>query len=234
MSAMVQTANGFVLHSRPYQDNSLLVDVLTVEVGIQRFVAKGARQQKKNSLRCDPFVLCQFTYSGKSQLKTLRNCESSQPVIRLHGKPLFAALYINELLLRAVQDNEPQAEIVALYQWALLQLAAAQSIELVLRQLELQLLDTLGYGIEFSADIDGNSISPDCYYRYLPEQGFQCVMSSGDKNCFSGEHIMALAERQFEDNECLRAAKILMRLALSPLVGNKPFMSRELFVGVSQ
>lgn len=234
MASPQTTATAFVLHSRPYQDSSLLVDLLTAEFGLVRVVAKGARNKsKKNALRCDPYTRLQVSLTGRSNLKTLCGSEVLFSSYRLYGERLFAAMYVNELILRVLHEGDPLPEILPLYESVIAKLAGVDNLELILRPFELQLLQLLGYGIDFSADVEGNEILLDKMYAYIPEYGFQ-VISDVQKtnNRFSGEQICNIVVGGLNDQSSRRDAKKLVRLALSPFVGAKPFMSRELFAGV--
>jgi DNA repair protein RecO (recombination protein O) len=46
---------------------------------------------------------------------------------------------------------------------------------------------------------------------------------------FTGHDLRALATRQFDTSDQLRAAKRFTRIALKPYLGPKPLKSRELF-----
>ena len=234
MASPQTTTTAFVLHCRPYQDSSLLVDLLTAELGLVRVVAKGARNKsKKNALRCDPYTKLQVSLSGRSNLKTLCGCEVLSSTYRLKGERLFAAMYVNELILRVLHEGDPLPEIIPLYDRVITKLAGSNGLEMILRPFELQLLELLGYGIDFSADIDGNEILIDQLYMYIPEYGFQVISDMKQvKSSFSGQQISKVEQGGLTDQPSRRDAKKLMRLALSPLVGDKPFMSRELFAGV--
>ena len=62
----------FVLHRRDYQETSLLVDLLTLNDGRVRVIAKGAKRHK-NAWRAllQAFLPLQVEYSGRQDLKTL-------------------------------------------------------------------------------------------------------------------------------------------------------------------
>jgi DNA repair protein RecO (recombination protein O) len=234
MASAQTTATAFVLHSRPYQDSSLLVDLLTVELGLVRVVAKGARNKsKKNALRCDPYTKLQVNLSGRSNLKTLCASEVLLSSYSLQGERLFASMYVNELILRVLHEGDPLPEMVPLYESVIAKLAGTENLELILRPFELQLLDLLGYGIDFGVDVDGNEILLDKMYTYIPEHGFQLISDTQQaKASFTGQQINGVEQGDLSDGQSRRDAKKLLRLALSPLTGNKPFMSRELFAGV--
>jgi DNA repair protein RecO (recombination protein O) len=123
-------------------------------------------------------------------------------------------------------------DIFLLYEHSLQRLAAQHPLEPILRQFELHLLESLGYGIDLT--MDAKSIEPlvaELNYCLDPAQGFYAADESVPVNfLFSGEHIAALAAGDFSTPETRQTAKRITRTLLRPLLGNKPLKSRELFV----
>ncbi len=67
----------FVLHSRPWSETSLMLDVFTEESGRVRLVAKGARSKRSNLKGAlQPFTPLLLRYSGRGEVKTLRSAEA--------------------------------------------------------------------------------------------------------------------------------------------------------------
>lgn len=64
----------FVLHSRPWSETSLMLDVFTEESGRVRLVAKGARS-KRSTLKgaLQPFTPLLLRFGGRGEVKTLRS-----------------------------------------------------------------------------------------------------------------------------------------------------------------
>ena len=97
-----------------------------------------------------------------------------------------------------------------------------------LRRFELELLDQLGYGIDFS--VDGEGLRDSAFYWFEPQVGFHLVnLDTGSVRSVSGKVLQAIARRDFADSAVLDAAKLLMRSAIEPLLGDKPLTSRKLF-----
>ena len=116
MTNFIQSQPAYLLHSRPYRDTSLLVDFITQDFGRISAVAKGVRSPKsKSRALLQPFVPLMINLSGKSELKTLGQVESQSSNIILRHKTLFAAMYINELLVRLIHKQEADIEIFSLY-----------------------------------------------------------------------------------------------------------------------
>ena len=223
--------NAMVLHRRPYRETSYLLDVLTLEWGKLAMVCKGVRNSKsdKKSL-LQPFQPLSLSAYGRHELKNLSLVEATQGQYTLQGKALFSAMYLNELLNRALPREVPCPDVYQAYVASLQRLQAKDSIEIVLREFEFNLLTELGYGLDWTAEChSGEPLSPELYYRYLPESGFErLVQPDRGRNRFSGADLLKVAGNQW-DKTSLSVAKQISRLAFSPILGSKPLKSRELF-----
>lgn len=234
----IHSQPAFLLHSRSYRDTSLIVELITPDYGRISAVVKGVRASGKSAkLRrslLQPFVPLLVGWSGKSELKTLLQWESSAQPQALQGRRLFSALYVNELLTRLLSHSlsfeEGAGELFALYRWVVVQLQQSQAVDIILRQFELQLLACLGYSVEFGVDVlSGQAIAADRRYYYNPNQGFFAAEACERPFVqFNGSDIVAMGQGLFEGPARL-AAKRLCRLALAVHLGHKPLKSRELF-----
>lgn len=78
----------FVLHSRPWSETSLMLDVFTEESGRVRLVAKGARS-KRSTLKgaLQPFTPLLLRFGGRGEVKTLRSaaCLAGAAIKRYHA-----------------------------------------------------------------------------------------------------------------------------------------------------
>ena len=107
------------------------------------------------------------------------------------------------------------------------ELARADAIsELDLRVFELDLLDVLGYGINFDTDTKENSEFKDAIiYSYIPEKGFH---NAGDANGYSAMEISAIKNRTLEGIDKLKL-KSLLQVAISSCLDGRELSSREYF-----
>ena len=124
MSARVALAPAWVLHARPYRDTSLLLEALTDEHGRVGLVARGVRGPKgrwRGLLQ--PLQPLLLSWSGRGELGTVAGCEAAGPAVVLRGEALLSAWYLNEVLLRVLQRNDPQPAIFSVYGAALAALA---------------------------------------------------------------------------------------------------------------
>ena len=140
----------FVLHTRTYSESSLLVDLFVEDVGKVIILAKGARR-KRSALKgiLQPFTPLIVQYSGKGEIKTLRQVEAISLTLPLVSVFLYSAFYLNELLHRVLVAETEFTTLFDDYLTSIQQLAKQVPAENVLRAFELALLDNLGYHVDF-------------------------------------------------------------------------------------
>ncbi len=215
----------FLLHSRPYRENQLLVDLLTEndgKIGAVIYSGKTAKSNKKSILQ--PFSPLLIAYKGKSNLKSLTMVESAGKSLLLTGRFLFSAFYVNELLVRLLPELISCEPLYKQYVMTLRALEAKEFIEPSLRKFELALLEELGIALDFEPA--GHSD-----YRYLSfctESGF--VPSDSAIGNYDKHHIQAIAQNNFHTPEVLLTFKRLMREIIDHLLGHKPLHSRKFFM----
>ncbi|MFC6979079.1 DNA repair protein RecO [Microbulbifer taiwanensis] len=187
MAPQLPPQPAYILHSRPYRDSSLILELLTPEYGRVGCVARGARRDKQRRAQSlQPFSPLLVTLLGRGDLKTLGPVESAGSALWLKGRAVYAGLYANELLVRLLAAGEAQYEIFAGYQrllQALEQLDGSdtQQLEGPLRRFELQLLYQLGNcpQLSYCAHSQG-PVSTGTQYRLESETGFIPVYRQGD------------------------------------------------------
>jgi len=222
----VDNSPAFLIHRRMYQGSSLLLDFFTKDFGKIRLIARGARNSK-TSLQM--FQCMSISFKGKGELKSLSQWEIADQPRRLLGDDLILAIYINELILRLLPEGDEHVEIFESY-WTFisnLNTLASNEKEYALRKFENQLLDDLGYGIDFSCDIDGSAIDKDLKYDFIEHQGF----NSTNEGLFNGKTLLRLSnsDEAITDANELSILKKMNRKRLKSLLGEKPLKSKELF-----
>lgn len=221
---------GFVLHRKPYSETSLLVDLFTEQAGRLTVIAKGARAKRsvwKSVLQ--PFTPLLLRWSGRGELKTLTKAEPAAQSLPLEATAIYSGFYVNELLCRLIEVESSYPQLFQAYLHCLTQLASQDNIEPALRCFELQLLDTLGYAVDFCHCAgSGQVVDEAMTYRYRAEKGFTASLVK-DNTTFYGKDLLAFHHRQFNDASTLQAAKRFTRLVLQTYLGGKPLKSRELF-----
>jgi DNA repair protein RecO (recombination protein O) len=233
MATRVESQPAYILHSRNFRDTSLIIECLTADHGRVSAVLKGVRANSKSAKQrrssTQPFTALLVSWSGKTELKTITAIETRGMPIPLQGMQLFSALYVNELLSRLLLPAEPHSDVFTLYQWTLNNLLSDPLTDVVLRRFELQLLEYLGYGIDFKLDFsNAEPISSGQVYSYHPERGFTLATGAQSNAVYRGEDLLAIAEGDFNPL-ARRSAKRLCREALRVQLGSKPLNSRQLF-----
>lgn len=236
---MIELQPAYLLHSRPFRDNSFILDFLTPDYGRISAISRGGRSiHSKSKSLLQPFTPVHISLSGKSDLKTLRTIELRQSVQILKGEKLFSAMYMNEIIVRLFQSHEADPAFFNQYEQTLLQLGDKQAPEPVLRRFELTLLDTLGYGVDFSTEAHSHQpLREELWYYFQNESGFVKVenpeaqngTNNTKKNIFSGRDLLKIHARDFSDISTLRAAKYVIRGILGSHLGATPLRSRSLF-----
>lgn len=220
---------GFILHRKPYSDSSLLLEVLCADYGRQPLIAKGARRSSRQNSVLQPFIPLWLAWRGRGEVKTLTTAEQRGNAVRLTGRRLYCALYVNELIARLTARGEVLEQLFQLYEHVLGGLSAGQEIEPLLRSFELQLLEFLGYGLLLTHTAEsGESIRPDAAYEFAPLHG-AVEVSASTGVCYKGSTLLAMARRDFSDPEVQRQSLRLMRRIIDFHLGHRPLKSRELF-----
>jgi DNA repair protein RecO (recombination protein O) len=226
----------YLLHRRAYRESSFLIELLTQDYGRITAVARGVRKPKSGTQG----VLQQFTpllvsWAGNGELVTLTHVEANGPLHVLRGNCLFAGFYINELMMCLLQKADPHPTLYFLYEKTLTALQGSILEPRVLRSFEKNFLEELGYGVltNGSQALD-QLISGEKFYRFVPEQGFVASdigeFSQEKANIFAGKNLLAIANEDWQNEECLQDAKRLTRLILMPLLGSRTIHSRKLFI----
>lgn len=225
----------FILHQRPYREASLIIDFLTQNYGLISLVAKGARNLRRNRVSLQPFSPLLISWQGKTELMTLTAVEEHGLPFRLKGQSLLSGFYLNEILKRVLHKEDPFPQLYVLYSETLLELQEKGLHPRILRLFEKKLLAALGYGLQLQQDIENNPLDAEKYYQFSHHQGFKLCEREAilpSEFLFLGKSLLALLTENLHEEDCLKDAKRLMRLAFLPLLGSKPLHSRKLFVEV--
>jgi DNA repair protein RecO (recombination protein O) len=220
----------FLLHSYPFRETSLVVELFTQNFGRLAVVARGARRPK-SALRgvLQAFQPLVVSWSGKSELRTLLRAEWRERVPLLQGMGLLCGFYLNELLLKLVLRDDPHEQLFAHYEEALLMLAAQNEQAAILRHFEMRLLKELGYALSLERDIEsGKPLQPERHYAYVIERGPVQAGAGQSANCFLGKTLLDMKNGEYSDPNTQQESKALMRLILNHYLGNQTLHTRQL------
>ena len=203
----------YVLHARPYRETSLLLECLTREHGRLGVVARGVRSERGRLLRSqlEPFQSLALDLSMRGELATLRSADVLAGSSRLRGDAAMAGLYLNELVVRFTERQDPCPALFDAYAATLVRLGGGEPLAWTLRRFERDLLDALGYALqlEFEAD-SGEPVVAERLYRYDVEQG-PLRMPAGDVRTVRGADLLGLAHDRAPDAAGLATLRGMMR-----------------------
>ena len=244
---------GYVLHSYPYRETSLILQVWTQKHGRLGLVAKGARRPKSATRSVlIPFQPLALDWFGRGELRTLKTAEPASPATPLGGSSLLSAFYLNELLLKLTTREDPHEGLFEAYDAAISELRAlsrrvsraaanqlaepapepAREIEPILRRFELRLLQEVGFALELSREAgSGKAIDPAREYWYVVERGpLPATEGASYSNAVKlrGQTLIDLERGHFEDAATIAQSKQLMRLLIHHCLNGQELATRVL------
>ena len=209
----IEQQPAYVLHARPYRETSLLLECLTREHGRLGVIARGVRGEKARLRRAQLETLqpVGMVLLLRGELATLTAVESVGVPLRMIGDAALASLYLNELVVRLTERQDPFPGLFDVYAKTLVRLATGEPLAWTLRRFERDLLEAIGYGLQLEYDSEnGEPLESDGHYRYLVDQGAVRSVASHAK-VMRGSDLLALQQDQMPDNAGLRALRDLMR-----------------------
>jgi DNA repair protein RecO (recombination protein O) len=208
---------GYVLHTYPYKETSLILEAFTRGFGRLSLLARGARRPR-SAMRG---VLLSFHplrlgwsrgLSGQAELGNLISAEWAGALQPLEGRALMCGFYLNELLLRLLPRDDPHEDLFDCYAEALAALSAGAAQASVLRSFEKRLLGELGYAPLLEREAaSGAPIEPGRRYVYEPDRGPLPARYSSSELSVSGQTLLDLAADEYERPETREEARRLLR-----------------------
>jgi DNA repair protein RecO (recombination protein O) len=224
----------YVLHTYPFKETSLVVELFTRDFGRVSAVAKGARRPR-SAMRgmLQSFQPLLGAWSGKLELKTLHSLEWYAGLLMLQGEALMCGFYLNELLLRLLPREDAHEVLFDEYTQTLklLSLAPNDSAN-ILRRFELRLLQALGYAVPLTHNIRDEAVTAEAQYYYVPEVGPVSLRHDYQENGvqLSGKTLLDMAQDDYADVQTQQQSKQLMRLLVAHYLGDKPLHTKQLLI----
>ena len=235
----IELQQAYVLHSRPYRNTSVIVEILTPDYGRTAVLARGARQIKSRwQGLLQPFQQLRLSWLSAGELGTLTAAEQQGRGAWLTGTLLASGFYVNELMMRLLHRDDPHPELFVYYDGLMRVLAGGADndgrprIERALRLFEKNALRELGYGLMLEHEAaGGRPVDAGAVYQYHPEYGpVRCHDAAQTAGVLlPGSSLLSLAADRLDDETSLRDAKHVMRQVLRHCLGGRPLKSRELF-----
>lgn len=230
-----EVLHGYLIHHRKYRERSHIVHLFTQEHGR----VDGILRQTPPP-QYQPICL---QASGKSELKNFTKLEIVNQPIFFFGDAFFSGFYLNEILLRLCPLEVQMEQSFAQYAHTLTQLQQLaqqadpnQFLKQILRQFEHELLEDLGYALDFSTDANQLEIQASLNYIFQLNEGF-IPTAQASRATLSGQQILSMC--QYEKGmdfglEQLQLLTKLYRQMISSLLGDRPLKSRQLWIQNTQ
>jgi len=245
MKRRAELEPGFVLHSYPYKETSLIVEVFSRRFGRVGLLARGARRPR-SAMRgvLLAFHPLRLTWTATAELGTLMAVEWGGGQKMLSGTALMCGFYVNELLLRLLPRDDPHEALFDAYGEALARLSAAAALArpsagaaqagagtaaqaAVLRAFERRMLAELGYAPVLDRDAaSGAAIEPAKHYAYEPERGPVETRRSDGDSVISGRTLLDMAADNYENTRTREQARRLMRTLIADRLGGRDLHTR--------
>jgi len=145
-----------------------------------------------------------------------------QPFSEIKGLALYCGFYVNELVSHFLHKYDPHPEVFVDYGECLASLAEGSNVEAALRLFELNLMENVGYGLQFSYDDNEKPVEASKKYDFNVGQGPVEAVNGQ----FSGKTLQALSSKDLSDPQVLSEAKILMRTVIDVYLQGKQLKSR--------
>lgn len=230
-----EVLHGYLIHHRKYRERSHIVHLFTQEHGR----VDGILRQTPPP-QYQPICL---QASGKSELKNFTKLEIVNQPIFFFGDAFFSGFYLNEILLRLCPLEVQMEQSFAQYAHTLTQLQQLaqqadpnQFLKQILRQFEHELLEDLGYALDFSTDANQLEIQASLNYIFQLNEGF-IPTAQASRATLNGQQILSMC--QYEKGmdfglEQLQLLTKLYRQMISSLLGDRPLKSRQLWIQNTQ
>jgi len=205
---------GYVLHTYPYKETSLIVEAFTRRFGRVAMLARGARRPR-SAMRgvLLSFHPLRLSWSAPAELGNLISAEWSGGLRPLAGRGMMCGFYVNELVLRLLPRDDPHEALFDSYGETLSRLVGDGPFASVLRGFEKRLLAELGYAPLLDRDAaSGAPIDPEARYVYEPDRGPMPVRNShANELLVSGRTLLDVAADDYARPETRDEARTLLR-----------------------
>ena len=230
-----EVLHGYLIHHRKYRERSHIVHLFTQEHGR----VDGILRQTPPP-QYQPICL---QASGKSELKNFTKLEIVNQPIFFFGDAFFSGFYLNEVLLRLCPLEVQMEQSFAQYAHTLTQLQQLaqqanpnQFLKQILRQFEHELLEDLGYALDFSTDANQLEIQASLNYIFQLNEGF-IPTAQASRATLNGQQILSMCQYEKGRDFGLEQLQLLTKLyrqMISSLLGDRPLKSRQLWIQNTQ
>jgi DNA repair protein RecO (recombination protein O) len=226
----------FVLHSYPYKETSLIIDLFTRDFGRVALIAKGAKRPH-SQLRgvLQTFQPLSSSWVGKSELRTLTDAEWVGGMLPLEKTALLCGFYLNELLVKLLARDDAHPALFDHYVSTLNQLAHNEPAPIVLRKFERTLLKETGVAADLTRCVETRrAVQADVVYVVDPERGPRPERGSDPWPRVAGKTLLDMECENYEDVATQVQSKQLMRFLVAHHLNGAPLNTRQILIDLSQ
>jgi len=226
----------FVLHSYPYRETSLILEVFSREYGRIPLIAKGAkRPHSKLRSVLQTFQPLALSWLGKGEMRTLTDAEWIGGLLPVEKSALLCGFYLNELLVKLLARDDPHPRLFDHYVSTLNQLAHGEPAPIVLRKFERALLKETGVASDLvSCTASGGPVVPDRTYVVDPEHGPRPARASDAWPRVLGRTLLDMEREDYADPVTQSQSKFLMRFLLAHHLGGTTLNTRQILIDLMQ
>ncbi|MFM0322878.1 DNA repair protein RecO [Caballeronia glebae] len=228
---------GFVLHSYPYRETSLIIDVFSREHGRVALVAKGAKRPH-SALRgvLQTFQPLGLSWTGKGEVRTLTTAEWVGGMLPLAGDALLCGFYVNELLVKFCAREDAHPALFNHYVLTLSRLAHDEPAAQVLRSFECVLLRETGYAMNLMRTVTRQPVVADSRYVFDPDRGVREVSDDLPPQwpVISGQTLIDMERDDYTNPQTAAQGKTLMRFLLNHYLGGAPLATRQILIDLQK
>ncbi|CDY73727.1 DNA recombination and repair protein RecO [Caballeronia glathei] len=223
----------FVLHSYPYRETSLVIDVFSRDYGRVALVAKGAKRPH-SALRgvLQTFQPLGLSWTGKGEVRTLTTAEWVGGMLPLAGDALLCGFYVNELLVKFCAREDAHPALFNHYVLTLSRLAHDEPPVQVLRSFERVLLRETGYAMALNRTVTRQPVVADRRYVFDPERGVRVASEELPSQwpVIAGQTLLDMEEDDYSRPQTAAQSKTLMRFLLNVYLGGTPLATRQILI----
>ena len=221
----------YVLHTYPYSESSLIVEMFTRASGRVPLVAKGIKRPRSQGAALMQFQPFHVSWSGKGDLRTLKKAEWQGGVPALPPARLFCGFYLNELMLKLLARDDAHEQLFDCYEHTLTRLAANEDEGSVLRSFEKAMLRETGYALALTHDpFAGEAVRTDACYAYVPGRGPRRLAGNEIVDTgVSGQTLLDIDRDDYSHPRTAAEAKLLMRMLVQHQMNGRPLATRQVF-----
>ncbi len=222
----------FVLHSFPYKETSLILEIFSLNFGKISLIAKGAKRPlSKFRGILQSFQMLSLSWIGKYEIKNLVSADWVGGIVPLEKSNLLFGFYLNELLIKLLEKNFPYPNLFENYVKTLNNLSTKVSLSVVLRKFELYLLKETGVvGSLGVISKSGHCINPDKKYVFEPNSGIREAIMNDSIPVIFGKTLLDMENEKYSDINTQNQSKILMRYLLNYHLAGAKLNSRQILI----